>query len=114
MIVCIDGIDGVGKTTVVNALRQKFPQHIYQDTGLPSILAYGLNSDMQKADVNIILYCSLDEVINRKDDIDKSSLSYYYLMFKQLAETNSWPFIDSERDLECVIREIGEIICSQL
>lgn len=60
MHIVIDGIDGTGKTTLVEFLKTKFPQHNFHDRGLPTKLTDDPNAKDYYKNEDVI-YFILDD-----------------------------------------------------
>lgn len=60
MHIVIDGIDGTGKTTLVEFLKTKFPQHNFHDRGLPTKLTDDPNAKDYYKNEDVI-YIILDD-----------------------------------------------------
>lgn len=117
MIICIDGIDGVGKSTVISLLQGVMPQHTYQDRGLPTAMTIGQTAP--KADYYFILDAPWELCQERLRNAGKdmtehwhqeSSLKHFRQVFRTLAEREHWFLIDAAQPLGAVVRLIQERI----
>jgi len=113
MIICIDGNDGTGKTTVIERLKVMLPQHIYQDRGLPSAMTIGMKSE--PADLYFILDAPWELCQQRLRNAGKdmtehwyqeATLKFYRQQFLSLAEHGYWTVIDATQPVEAVVEEI--------
>jgi thymidylate kinase len=107
MKICIDGNDGTGKSTLIAALKQLFPEHEYQDRGLPSAMTVG--DDAAPADLYVILSCPVETSTQRLVAAERNmtdhwhlpeTLHKYHKMFVDLAQLHGWHLIDSTVSIE--------------
>lgn len=119
MIICIDGNDGTGKTTLIARLKELLPQHTYQDRGLPSAMT--VRQTAPPADLYFILDCtpelSQERLRNAGKDMSEHwhqmhALAFYRHCFLQLAEKHQWPVIESDQPIDDVVRDVIDMIPS--
>jgi len=117
MIVCIDGNDGTGKTTLIRILKQIFPEIVFQDRGLPSAMTDSCTTD--PADLYIILDASISTCQNRLRQAGKSleekyhneqDLMLYRGKFIEVANHIQSVIIDAEQPIDNVVLEAVNII----
>ena len=117
MIVCIDGNDGTGKSTLIRRLREIFPELVFQDRGLPSAMTDGGTTD--PADLYIILDATISTCQKRLRQAGKSleekyhneqDLSYYQKQFIQVANQIKAVIINAEKPIDNVVFEVVNII----
>lgn len=122
MIVCIDGNDGTGKSTIISLLKEKFPTITFQDRGYPSWLTFEKGS-FAPADLYIILVCPVEVSLDRLQKSGKNMEEFWHLpltliffdqKFKQLSVENNWPVVCSDDTLESVVSQVGDIIQNSL
>lgn len=109
MIVCIDGNDGTGKTTLIARLKEKYPGVTFQDRGLPTKTM--LDQPAEPADLTVILDCpptvSHDRLRSAGKDMKElfhtmPALEYYRGEFLRMARRNAWVVIDASECVEAV------------
>lgn len=102
MIICIDGNDGTGKSTLIAKLKQLYTI-TFQDRGLPSALT--IEKLAPEADFYIILSCSVETSLNRLKEAGRDmeeywhlpdTLKYFHEKFLQISQENNWPIVDSD------------------
>lgn len=117
MKICIDGNDGTGKTTIISLLKERYPNVIFMDRGLPSAMT--VNKDFEKADHYFILTCpvsvSLERLKNANRDMTEywhlpETLNYFNDKFKELALQNNWIIVESTSSVDSVLN----IICEKI
>lgn len=117
MIVCIDGIDGAGKSSVISLLMGMLPQHTYQDRGLPSAMTIG--ESRLEADMYFILDAPWELCHQRLRNAGKDmreiwhqegSLRHFREAFRTLAEREGWHLIDATQPLGVMANEIARLI----
>lgn len=117
MIVCIDGNDGTGKSSLIKKLREIFPEVVFQDRGLPSAMTDGGTTD--EADLYIILDATISTCQKRLVQASKSleekyhneqDLTYYREKFMQVANQINAVIINAESPIDKVCSEVVNII----
>ncbi len=118
MIVCIDGNDGTGKTTLIKKLQQIFPPEIvFQDRGLPSAMTDSCTTET--ADLYIILDATVSTCQNRLKQAGKSleekyhneqDLRFYREKFLEVANQLQAIIINVEQPIDKVIVAVVNII----
>ncbi|GAB4193335.1 MAG: hypothetical protein OHK0022_08060 [Roseiflexaceae bacterium] len=109
MIVCIDGNDGTGKTSLIALLRQHRPGITFQDRGRPTAMTDG--GDAAPADLYLILTASVATCRKRLAAAGKSlderyhteaDLRHYEQRFAVVARLLGAVLLDAEPPLEQV------------
>jgi thymidylate kinase len=121
MIICIDGNDGTGKSTLISKLKEIMPQHEYQDRGLPSGIT--ICEEAEPADEYFILSCPVEVSIQRltlagRDMTEHwhlpETLAKYHEMFLALSFSNGWHLLDSTQETEVLAKIVFDTIQSKL
>lgn len=140
MIICIDGTDGTGKTTLVEKLRKEFPYHTFLDRGIPTFMVMQeLNKKdeykndpvfMQElkladkffgtpADLTIVLRCPSLYCIQRLANKDpdnfwhqKKRLNDSDEQYKIVAIQHHWQQVDSGFAADHVFKQVVDLINS--
>lgn len=78
-LISIEGIDGSGKTTLINSLKEMYPEYIYttepnNDTWLGEVVRKSISSDDPTVPQTSILFLFLAEHANHVDSIIKPNL----------------------------------------
>lgn len=118
MRICIDGNDGVGKTTLITRLKELMPEHEYQDRGYPTYLTSVDEAKLYAniADVYVILSCpvavSLERLTAAGKDMNEhwhkpETLEHYHARFAELAAMHCWPVLDATRP----VHELADEVC---
>jgi thymidylate kinase len=107
MIVCIDGNDGTGKTTLIALLQGRFPDVVFQDRGLPTRMTDGLPGE--PADLYLVLFATPETCQRRLAQAGKSlseryhtleDLDHYHRRFQEVADDLSCVKLDAEPPLQ--------------
>lgn len=120
-VICIDGNDGVGKTTLIEKLKIIFPNHEFLDRGLPSALTTdeAIVYTGKKADLNIILSCPVEISQQRLRDAGKDmnehwhkeeTLKFYHKKFLEVSVEQKYQIFYTNKPIEDSVLEISKYI----
>lgn len=104
-IIAIGAVTAGGKTTVVNAIKDKLPRTaaLFIDTPLDLAMSRRVLQDMKAA--------SADDIRNEMEQYLNYERITYVQMLKDIMATSDY-VIDGANELESIVREIMEIIVS--
>lgn len=117
MIVCVDGNDGTGKTSLIARLRPLLPAITFQDRGLPTAMTDGRTAP--PADRYLILHASVETCQRRLLAAGKSldepyhtaaDLTHYGRRFLEVAAALGATVIDAEREQEAIVAGVVELL----